>query len=259
MTGRDLELMFRRIAGFFAAFAGFGTFVLYTLGWLFVSTLYGQFGIDPADVGIDLEWVLVRATAAAIALTLAATVIVTIPLLDNVNNAKKLSIWLAWSMTVLTVGLDAILLTFSNLTVFWCLAIGLPLSAMIISLTYLGLRLWWHRIARLPISSGQSWLASTLIVLAISLIAMPWLGSRVLAKDIRGGLATKVDFGIGVSIISFEHLKLNTPQINGIPSTNVCVTLLGQHDGIYYLYFPNTSATLRISAENATLRTDANC
>lgn len=232
------------------------TALLLAVGWPFVLMLYRSLGCDPADVGINGEWLLVRAAAGGIVLTIVALALVVLP----VGLGRGALEWIIWSMAAVVAGADAGLRILGRPTLLPMIGIGAGIIG-IAAFPTLGLvhTLKVHR-PRRPLALAQSRLSAGLCLVCAGLMYLPWSASRFVSEQVKSGRSVDVDFGLGLSILAFDQ-RMVVASTRG-PSAGLnghCIFLIGASYGSTYLYEWRTQRAIIAPSQSLLLESDSRC
>ncbi|BEL07477.1 hypothetical protein Q0Z83_056680 [Actinoplanes sichuanensis] len=218
---------------------------VYFVGWCFLNVLYQDFGIDPAQLGLDFLWIVERAIAV---LMLAIAVVI---LLFGFAFARESGLRSRAADLVLLVGVAATagtvlsLLTIDRLSLASILLAGLSTVVVIVLATASpGL------IMRRPTLGGgfrRLLRRTSLSVLILAVLVLPWVGAAAVSDGVRQGHSQDIDLGIGLPLLTIDRVKVTfvgtVPPPPGLLGD--CLFLLGDTDGGTTYLFDRSHDVLR--------------
>lgn len=254
----DFSSLGRRAIKLFTRLSGVLIFSLYSIGWMFVSLIYGALRVDPSWVGIDLQWILVRAISAAIVLAIVSLILVAIPVLTSVDDEVTVAVWLVSAGSIIVVGADVSILTFKQAGIFLIFFLGLIGTFGLGMLAWLLSRIYTRVFAQ-QLTRKSLTLGSVVAIFCLGCCLLPWLGARQIIREIRDGRSVAVGFGIGLDVISFDRVRVKSSSTSVDTYSGKCLTLIGSGDGIYYLYDAQLNVTVQAPIQFVTLTSGIDC
>lgn len=234
--------------------AGLGVLFL-VIAWPVALIVYRHLGCSPTEVGVDAQWLIVRAVAAALVLIVVGSSFVALPIALGIDTRVPL----LCIFTALMLGVDFKLLFTRESGLYGSIFFGVLIFGILFIAAYLVLKLVID-IRKLPWPDLKTRIVSISIILATSLAILPWATGRAVVSSLDEGRNFNIDFGLNLSIWSIEKRRLIAvnPSITEIPSAS-CVFYIGAGNGLVYVYDWQTRTRLMIPAAAVIMKSDESC
>ena len=234
----------------FGEVAGSLSLCVFGVSWPFFLMVYASLGVDPAQLGIDLFWVVSRASIVFIGLLAFALALVAWPLLRE----REWRPWAVTSMAAVALGVDGALITTGNLSVLTFAAWGA--LAIVVPVLVAAALSWVRR----GILFRTACFAASAIALSLGLVLLPFVASKAVVARVHSGQDVRADIGVGLPFFSIEKRRVETAADSlALPYKDRCLFFLGSHDGLTALFDWQSLEGVWVPADSVTLRQDKTC
>jgi hypothetical protein len=265
------------------AFSGAVGLILYLFGWVFVDRFYGEFGIDPEDVGVGFSWLVSRVaitTTLLIGASLYGAILIVVVakrvqwlrnlfLLSPSEFQRRLVRIAIWILSIYLAVVFISYLTFPAARAFWLgldkddsppqvfvIMVGslLVLSA---SLAFIWINRTYRSESKLP-GLRDNLLVGILLTILICVGGsyVSWKSANSFAGNIRKGHDISAELLIGLPAFGVERVEVHALDTTRFPAglDKQCMFFFGEADGVLVLFDHHTQHVWRVPSEGVILQ-----